>query len=198
MDAVRDGIAEEMRRDPHIIYFGEGTGERGGSFGHTKNLFKEFGGGRMIDTPICELGFTGAAIGASATGCRAVADLMLADFLFEAASQIVLQAAKLRYMSNGQVSVPMVVRAGVGTVKNAGPHHSGIVLSRLGPLPRPDRRRALQSGRRQGADEDGLAGQRSGDLPGTQVALVGQGAGAGGRALTSPSARPTSCAREPI
>ena len=51
LDAVRDGIAEEMRRDPHIIYFGEGTGDRGGSFGHTKNLFKEFGARRMIDTP---------------------------------------------------------------------------------------------------------------------------------------------------
>jgi 2-oxoisovalerate dehydrogenase E1 component len=125
MDAVRDGIAEEMRRDPHIIYFGEGTGDRGGSYGHTKNLFKEFGGERMIDTPICELGFTGASIGASATGCRAVADLMLADFLWEAGGQIVLQASKLRYMSNGQVSVPMVVRAGSGSVKNAGPHHSG-------------------------------------------------------------------------
>ncbi|MFZ1935721.1 MAG: thiamine pyrophosphate-dependent enzyme [Thermoguttaceae bacterium] len=125
MDAVRDGIAEEMRRDPHIIYFGEGTGDRGGSYGHTKNLFKEFGGGRMIDTPICELGFTGASIGASATGCRAVADLMLADFLFEAGGQIVLQASKLRYMSNGQASAPMVIRAGVGSVKNAGPHHSG-------------------------------------------------------------------------
>jgi 2-oxoisovalerate dehydrogenase E1 component len=125
MDAVRDGIAEEMRRDPHIIYFGEGTGDRGGSYGHTKNLFKEFGGDRMIDTPICELGFTGAAIGASATGCRTVADLMLADFLWEAGGQIVLQASKLRYMSNGQVSVPMVIRAGSGSVKNAGPHHSG-------------------------------------------------------------------------
>jgi 2-oxoisovalerate dehydrogenase E1 component len=125
MDAVRDGIAEEMRRDPHIIYFGEGTGDRGGSYGHTKNLFKEFGGARMIDTPICELGFTGASIGASATGCRAVADLMLADFLFEAGGQIVLQASKLRYMSNGQAGVPMIVRAGVGSVKNAGPHHSG-------------------------------------------------------------------------
>jgi 2-oxoisovalerate dehydrogenase E1 component len=129
MDAVRDGIAEEMRRDPHIIYFGEGTGDRGGSYGHTKNLYKEFGGGRMIDTPICELGFTGASIGASASGCRAVADLMLADFLWEAGGQIVLQASKLRYMSNGQVSVPMVVRAGVGSVKNAGPHHSGSYYS---------------------------------------------------------------------
>lgn len=125
LNAVRDGIAEEMRRDPHIIYFGEGTGDRGGSFGHTQGLYKEFGPQRMIDTPICELGFTGASIGASATGCRAVADLMMGDFLFEAGSQIVLQAAKLRYMSNGQVSAPMVVRGCMGVIKNAGPHHSG-------------------------------------------------------------------------
>ncbi|MBI2926267.1 MAG: dehydrogenase [Verrucomicrobia bacterium] len=126
LDAIRDGIAEEMRRDPHLIYLGEGTGERGGSFAHTKGLWKEFGGARVIDTPISELGFTGAAAGASATGCRAVADLMFADFLFEAASQIVQQAGKLRYMSNGQVSVPMVVRASMGAIaKNAGPHHSG-------------------------------------------------------------------------
>jgi len=129
LDAVRDGIAEEMRRDPHIIYFGEGTGQRGGTFGHTKGLHREFGPHRMIDTPICELGFTGASIGASATGCRAIADLMMGDFLWESASQIVLQAAKLRYMSNGQVSVPMVVRAFTGIVKNAGPHHSGVYHS---------------------------------------------------------------------
>ena len=125
LNAVRDGIAEEMRRDRHIIYFGEGTAERGGSFGHTKGLCDEFGPSRMIDTPICELGFTGAAIGASATGCRTVSDLMMGDFLWEAASQIVLQAGKLHYMSNGQVVVPMVVRAGMGMVKSAGPHHSG-------------------------------------------------------------------------
>ncbi|MBN2021183.1 MAG: hypothetical protein JW809_00170 [Pirellulales bacterium] len=125
LEAVRDGIAEEMRRDPNIIYFGEGTGDRGGSLGHTKGLHAEFGESRLIDTPICELGFTGASIGASATGCRAVADLMMGDFLWESASQIVLQAAKLRYMTNGQLSVPMVVRAFLGVVKNAGPHHSG-------------------------------------------------------------------------
>ncbi|MEX2561055.1 MAG: thiamine pyrophosphate-dependent enzyme, partial [Pirellulales bacterium] len=125
LEAVRDGIAVEMRRDPHIIYLGEGTGERGGSFAHTKGLWHEFGGKRMIDTPIAELGFTGAAIGASASGCRAVADVMFADFMFEAASQIVEQAGKLRYMSNGQIGVPMVIRAPMGTVKSTGPHHSG-------------------------------------------------------------------------
>lgn len=125
LDAVRDGIAEEMRRNRDIIYFGEGTGERGGSFAHTKNLWAEFGGDRMADMPISELGFTGAALGASATGVRCIADLMFADFLFEASSQIVLQAAKLRYMSNGQMKAPMVVRVGSGAVRSAGPHHSG-------------------------------------------------------------------------
>lgn len=125
LDAVRDGIAEEMRRNRNIVYFGEGTGERGGTFAHTKNLFQEFGATRMVDTPISELGFTGAALGASATGVRAIADLMFADFMFEAAGQIALQAAKLRYMSNGMMEAPMVVRVGSGAVRSAGPHHSG-------------------------------------------------------------------------
>ncbi len=125
LDAVRDGIAEEMRRNRNIIYFGEGTGERGGTFAHTKGLWTEFGGDRMVDTPISELGFTGAALGAAATGVRCVADLMFADFLFEAGGQIALQAAKLRYMSNGQMTAPMVVRVGAGAVRSAGPHHSG-------------------------------------------------------------------------
>ena len=125
LEAVRDGVAEEMRRDPGVIYFGEGIGERGGSFAHTKGLWQEFGGERVIDTPIAELGFTGAAIGASATGCRAVSDLMFADFLFEAASQIIHQAAKLRYTSNGRMTAPVVILAGSGEVKTAGPHHSG-------------------------------------------------------------------------
>jgi len=125
LNAVRDGIAEEMRRDPHIVYLGEGTAQRGGTFGHTKNLFEEFGPERMLDMPISELGYTGASIGLSVTGSRAICDLMMGDFLFEAGSQIVHQAAKLRYMSNGQISVPMVIRAMHGVMKNTGPHHSG-------------------------------------------------------------------------
>ena len=125
LEAVRDGVAEEMRRDPHILYFGEGIGERGGSFAHTKGLWQEFGGSRVIDTPISELGFAGAAAGASATGCRTVADMMFIEFLFDASSQVILQAAKWRYMSAGQVSAPVVIRASMGAIKNAGPHHSG-------------------------------------------------------------------------
>ncbi len=125
LEATRDAIASEMRRSPNLIYFGEGIGQRGGSFAHTKGMWEEFGGDRMIDTPICELGFTGAAFGAAARGCRAVSDLMFSDFMFEAASQIIQQAAKLRYMSNGQFSVPLLIRAPMGVIKSAGPHHSG-------------------------------------------------------------------------
>lgn len=126
LEAVRDGIAEEMRANPAILYFGEGTGERGGSFAHTKNLWQEFGAERMVDTPISEQGFTAAAVGASATGARTVSDLMFADFAFETAGQIFLQAAKLRYMTSGRMRAPMVVRVGAGALRSSGPHHSGI------------------------------------------------------------------------
>jgi len=133
--AVRDGIAEEMRKNENIIYLGEGIGERGGTFAHTKNLWKEFGEERIIDTPICELAFTGAAASASAVGCRTIADLMFADFIFESTSQIINQASKLRYMSNGQLSVPMIIRAGSGQIKQAGPHHSGTYHSIWSHIP---------------------------------------------------------------
>ena len=126
LEAVRDGIAEEMRANSAILYFGEGTGERGGSFAHTKGLWAEFGPERMVDTPISEQGFTSTAVGASATGARTVSDLMFADFAFETAGQIFLQAAKLRYMSNGQMNAPIVVRVGAGALRSSGPHHSGM------------------------------------------------------------------------
>lgn len=125
LEAVRDGIAEEMRANDAILYFGEGTGERGGSFAHTKDLWAEFGASRMVDTPISEQGFTAAAIGASAIGARTVSDVMFADFAFEAAGQIMLQGAKLRYMSNGGMSAPFVLRASSGALRSSGPHHSG-------------------------------------------------------------------------
>lgn len=127
LEAMIDALRHEMRRDPTVIYLGEGTGERGGTYGHTLGLYAEFGAERMIDTPISELGFTGACIGAAANGCRPIADLMFMDFSADAMSQIVNQAAKLRYMSNGRIGVPMVVWAGIGAIKSAGPHHSGCL-----------------------------------------------------------------------
>ena len=95
---VIDGIAEEFRRNPNTVYFGEGTGERGGSYQHTAGLYAEFGADRFIDTGISELGFTGASMGLAACGCRAVGDTMTVDFLLEATSTMVEQAARLRHV----------------------------------------------------------------------------------------------------
>ena len=137
---------------------------------------------RMVDTPISELGFTGAALGASATGVRCIADLMFADFLFEAAGQIVLQAAKLRYMSNGQMQAPMVIRVGAGAVRSAGPHHSGTYHPVWAPHPRPHRLPAVDAGRCQGADEDGPSRPRSRHHARDQSPVRVERAGAGRRA----------------
>lgn len=127
LEAVRDAIAVEMRSNDRIILFGEGTGERGGSFAHTKNLWQEFGPDRVIDTPVSELGFVGASVGAAATGMHPIADMMFVDFIAEAMSQLVNQAAKLHYVSGGRVSVPMVIRASMGSVRGAAAHHSGCL-----------------------------------------------------------------------
>ena len=139
-------------------------------------MWEEFGGDRMIDTPICELGFTGAAFGAAARGCRAVSDLMFSDFMFEAASQIIQQAAKLRYMSNGQFSVPLLIRAPMGVIKSAGPHHSGAYYPMWGALSRPDGGGSLQCGRCQGPVHRRAAHRRSGHHHGTQVLLASEDA----------------------
>ena len=128
MNAVRDGIAEEMRRDPTIITMGEGIGERGGSYGHTKNLFQEFGGDRVIDTPISENGFTAMAVGAAATGLRPIVDIMFADILYEILSPLCQEAGKLSYMSDGQINVPMIIRAQMGG-RVSGPHHSACLYA---------------------------------------------------------------------
>ena len=125
LEAVTEAIAEEMKRDSNIIYLGEGTAQRGGCFGQSKGLWNAFGDRQNVDTPISELGFTGAAIAASATGCRSIADLMFTDLMFEAASQIINQAAKLHYMSNGQFTAPVVIRAPMGNCNQTGAHHSG-------------------------------------------------------------------------
>jgi 2-oxoisovalerate dehydrogenase E1 component len=127
LEAVRNGIAMEMRANPRIVLFGEGTGERGGSFAHTKGLWDEFGPERLIDTPISELGFVGAAIGAAATGMHPIADMMFVDFIADAMSQLINQASKLRYISNGEIQVPLLVRAAMGSVKGAAAHHSSCL-----------------------------------------------------------------------
>ncbi len=125
VEATLEALREEMRRDPAIFYMGEGIGARGGNFTQTKGLYDEFGPERVRDTPISELGFTAAGVGAAMAGMHPVADLMFADFIAEAMSQVVHQAAKVHYISGGRIEVPLIVRAAFGVVRSAGAHHSG-------------------------------------------------------------------------
>src|SRR3954449_7241593 len=123
-EALRDGIAEEMRRDPAVFCLGEDIavpGGWGGAFTVTLGLEKEFPD-RMLNTPIAELGFFGTAVGAAIMGMRPIVDVQYGDFLFLAMDQIVNNAAKLRYMSGGTIKVPMVMRAPVGATGRGAQH----------------------------------------------------------------------------
>ena len=123
-DAGVEALREEMRRDESIVYIGQGIGPRGGNFRQTRGLWKEFGDHRLRDTGICELGATGAAIGAAMAGTRTVVDEVFLDFALEAITQIVQQAANISYMSNGKIKAPVVIRGAMGSVRSAGAHHS--------------------------------------------------------------------------
>lgn len=123
-EAIRQALAEEMRRDPRVILMGEDIGEPGGVFKVTEGLYAEFGPTRVIDTPIAENGFVGVAFGMAITGLRPVVEIMFADFLGVAMDQIVNSIAKHRYMSGGQASVPLVIRAVGGGGIRFGSQHS--------------------------------------------------------------------------
>lgn len=133
-DAAREGLTEEMERDPLIFVVGEGIGVRGGNFNTTVGLYDRFGEWRLRDTPISERGFTGMCIGAAALGARPVVDFMFLDFELDALGDIINQAARLSWMSNGQVKVPLVLRGGVG-IAATGPHHSSSLYSLFMHLP---------------------------------------------------------------
>lgn len=123
-EALREGIAEEMRRDAAVFCLGEDIavpGGWGGAFTVTLGLEKEFPD-RMLNTPIAELGFFGAAVGAAIMGMRPIVDVQYGDFLFLAMDQIVNNAAKLRYMSGGTITVPMVMRAPIGATGRGSQH----------------------------------------------------------------------------
>ncbi|APW59382.1 alpha-ketoacid dehydrogenase subunit beta [Paludisphaera borealis] len=123
-EALREGIAEEMRRDPAVFCLGEDIavpGGWGGAFTVTLGLETEFPD-RMLNTPIAELGFFGAAVGAAVAGMRPIADVQYGDFLFLAMDQIVNNAAKLRYMSGGTIAVPLVMRAPIGATGRGSQH----------------------------------------------------------------------------
>ena len=123
-DAGVEALREEMRRDDSIVYIGQGIGPRGGNFRLSLGPWKVYGDDRLRDTGICELGATGAAIGAAMAGTRTVVDEVFLDFALEAITQIVQQAANISYMSNGKIKAPVVIRGAMGSVRSAGAHHS--------------------------------------------------------------------------
>ena len=123
-EAVREALAEEMRRDPRVVILGEDVAEAGTVFKVLSGLVEEFGKDRIIDTPISEAGFTGIGVGAAMTGLRPVVDIMFGDFLTLVMDQLVNQASKVHYMSGGAWKVPLVVRATLGATRRSGAQHS--------------------------------------------------------------------------
>jgi len=123
-EAIVTALQEEMRRDSRTLIMGEDIGPSGGPFKTCQGLYEEFGGQRVRDTPIAETGFVGAALGLALAGFRPIVEIMFADFLGVCFDQIVNGIAKHRFMSGGQVAVPLVIRAIGGAGQRFGPQHS--------------------------------------------------------------------------
>lgn len=122
--AIREALAEEMRRDPTVFIIGEDVAEAGTPFKVLLGLVDEFGPQRVIDAPISEPGFCGMGVGAAMTGMRPVVDIMFGDFLGLVMDQIANQAAKIHYMSGGKLFVPIVFRTSLGATRRTGAQHS--------------------------------------------------------------------------
>lgn len=133
--AMAEAIALEMERDPNVFVLGEDVGKYGGIFGSTQGLFDKFGPDRVLDTPISETGFIGAAIGAAAEGMRPIAELMFVDFFGVCMDQIYNHMAKVHYMSGGRVKLPMVLMTAVGGGYNDAAQHSQTLYATFAHLP---------------------------------------------------------------
>jgi acetoin:2,6-dichlorophenolindophenol oxidoreductase subunit beta len=124
LEAVREAMTQEMERDSTVFLIGEDIGVYGGAFQVSNGMLEQFGSDRILDTPITELGLTGAAVGAALVGMRPIAEIMFMDFTTLASEQLVNQAAKLRFMFGGNATVPMVLRTPAGSGTGAAEHHS--------------------------------------------------------------------------
>ena len=133
--AVRDAMREEMYRDENVFLMGEDIGIYGGAFGITSGMLNEFGEERVRDTPISEAGFVGAGVGAAMVGMRPIVEIMFSDFITMCFDQIVNQAAKIRYMLGGQVSVPLVIRTPGGSGTGAAAQHSQSLEALFAHIP---------------------------------------------------------------
>ena len=135
IEAIRETLADEMRRDPSMIVLGEDVGKKGGVFLVTDGLWAEFGDDRVIDTPLTESMIVGASIGASMNGLRPVAEIQFADFIFPAFNQILSEAARMRYRSNNGFGVPMTIRAPYGGGVHGALYHSQSVEAFFAHIP---------------------------------------------------------------
>jgi acetoin:2,6-dichlorophenolindophenol oxidoreductase subunit beta len=133
--AIREALAEEMRRDPSVFIIGEDVAEAGTPFKVLSGLVEEFGPARVIDSPISEAGITGLGVGSAMTGMRPVVDLMFGDFIGLAMDQIVNQAAKVHYMSGGKLKVPVVVRTTLGATRRSAAQHSQSLHAWVSHIP---------------------------------------------------------------
>ncbi len=133
--AIREALAEEMRRDPTVFIIGEDVAEAGTPFKVLSGLVEEFGPARVLDSPISEAGITGLGVGGAMTGMRPVVDIMFGDFLGLAMDQIVNQAAKVHYMSGGKLKVPMVVRTTLGATRRTAAQHSQSLHAWVSHIP---------------------------------------------------------------
>jgi 2-oxoisovalerate dehydrogenase E1 component beta subunit len=127
IEAVNQALAEELRRDPNVFILGEDVGKRGGVFRATQGFIEEFGEQRIIDTPLAESSIAGIAMGAAMHGMRPIAEIQFADFIWPAMNQIVGEAARVRYGTDGKLGVPMVVRSPYGGQVRGGLFHSQSV-----------------------------------------------------------------------
>src|SRR5918995_814053 len=127
IEAIRETLADEMRRDESIIVLGEDVGKKGGVFLATDGLWAEFGDERVIDTPLTESMIIGTSIGAAVNGLRPIAEIQFADFIHPAFNQLVSEAARMRYRSNNGYAVPMTVRAPYGGGVHGALYHSQSV-----------------------------------------------------------------------
>ena len=135
IESVRSTLAEEMRRDESIVVLGEDVGKKGGVFLATDGLYDEFGGDRVLDTPLSESMIVGVSIGAAVAGMRPVPEIQFADFIFPAFNQILSEAARMRFRSNGAFSCPMTLRAPYGGGVHGALYHSQSVEAFFAHIP---------------------------------------------------------------
>jgi 2-oxoisovalerate dehydrogenase E1 component beta subunit len=135
IESVRDTLAQEMRRDDAIVVLGEDVGKKGGVFLATDGLYDEFGGDRVLDTPLSESMIVGVSIGAAIAGMRPIPEIQFADFIFPAMNQILSEAARMRFRSNGAFSCPMTLRAPYGGGVHGALYHSQSVEAFFAHIP---------------------------------------------------------------